>query len=303
MIQQRQLSRSYTTGPVSQLEIDLANARLVIRGEERQDVQVQVSLAGDSPELDLDEVIRQAEAAIRQDGAKVTIREPDIALRGWQFGRAGVNLAVSFSQGFRFGHASVVPRFEYELRVPRETEARIRSGNGAIDLAALNGPVRIETGNGPVNIEDVEHDLQVASENSHVTIKHCGAGFSATSENGTIRVERVKGPAVARSENGRLVFRELSAGLQAETENGRIEYEGDILGDFSLSTENGGITLTVPAGSRFELDAESRHGSVSCDLPVREQRPISEESMPKIHLRSGNGSIRIKELTLPAVTP
>jgi hypothetical protein len=299
MVQQRQFSHSFDTGPTCQLEVDLTNARLAVRGEERQDVYVQVSLTRGSPELDLEEIVRQVEAAIVQEGSRVRIAEPSITERSWQLGQGGINFAVAFSSGFRLGRLSTGLRFEYELRVPRDTEVQIDSGNGSIALAAVKGPVRLHAGNGQVSVEDIERDVRVESENNKVTVGHVGGALTVASENGALRIERVAGPTQVRSQNGRISLRDLHAGLLAESENGRIEYEGEIRSDFDLKTENGAILLNVPASSRFELDAESRQGSVECDLSVREERPASDTPAPKVRLRSGNGGIRIRELVLP----
>jgi hypothetical protein len=303
MVQQRQFSRTFATGPASQLEVDLSNARLAVWGEDRHDVFVSLSLRNASLELDQDDIVRQAEAAMLLEGSRLTIREPSITDRSCQFSRSGLNLAVAFSQGFPFGRLSNALQLEYELRVPRDTELRIDSGNGSVAIMALTGPVRVNAGNGHVSIDDVERDVQVESQNGKVTVNRGGGALMVSSENGDIRVEQVRGPTEARTENGRITLRELAAGLRAESENGRIEYQGEVHGDFDLRTENVPIMLIVPGGSRFELDAESQHGSVQCDLPVRHERPASDHPAPRVRLHSTNGSIRIRELARVGVSP
>jgi len=78
--------------------------------------------------------------------------------------------------------------------------------------------------------------------------------------------------------------------------NGGIRFSGPVRGDIDLTATNGSIRIAVPAQSRFEIDAESRHGGVFSSLPVREAPRPGEGPLPKVRARTVNGGIHIDEL-------
>ena len=124
-------------------------------------MSVRISLVGDldddEPEdtrHQVEDILRRAEASISHQDNKVVVREPELQRYGWEFAR-GLSLAAHIG-GLRFAGFHRGLRLEYEVRVPRDTKARIRSENGSLGLAAILGPVSIETENGRTSVEAVD---------------------------------------------------------------------------------------------------------------------------------------------------
>jgi hypothetical protein len=104
----------------------------------------------------------------------------------------------------------------------------------------------------------------------------------------------VAGPARLDVANGPLDLEGLNGALNASVVNGPIHYEGAIGGNLQLTSRHGPIVLRLPAGSRFELDAEAEHGEVRSDFDVSEGRGGPEGSH-RLVLRSQWGDIRLRE--------
>jgi lia operon protein LiaG len=79
--------------------------------------------------------------------------------------------------------------------------------------------------------------------------------------------------------------------------------EGAPTGSWKLNTSSGGITVRLPDGASFEVDAHTSSGSISTDFPItvqgvvanrRELRGKVREGGPLLDLDTSSGSIRIE---------
>jgi len=98
-------------------------------------------------------------------------------------------------------------------------------------------------------------------------------------------------------------------GLRVRTDVARIRFEGPLSEGvrYDMRSAVGDIALTLPAGSSFEVDAESNVGAVACDFPVRGTQSrkdfvggrvegtVGDSPTAELVLRSDVGSIRISE--------
>jgi hypothetical protein len=81
----------------------------------------------------------------------------------------------------------------YKLRVPHRLAADLRTMNGGLSLAALNGSIHGETTNGGVHFDNLAGDVHLSTTNGGVDGKlngpgWQGSGLSATTTNGGINV-------------------------------------------------------------------------------------------------------------------
>ncbi len=304
----RTFSRTIPTGDHADLRVENRNGQTRVRAHDREEVIVNVvaefwSESAEEAEREMERIA----AGITVQGETIGVRAPEhewspFQFFGWPGFRRHVHaggVAVEVEVGdvdvdldVDVWHATV----DYEISVPTNTSLKASARNGHIEVSGLRGPVEAETRNGHVFVADAARDVTAATRNGHITLARCGAAVSANSRTGRIGIESVVGPVVVETRNGVVEISDTGAAVRASTHNGALRYRGAVRGDFSLETSNGSVTLTVPADSRFEIDAESRHGSVRSDLTVREQAVAHDGPRPIVHIRTGFGSIRIKEL-------
>ena len=82
----------------------------------------------------------------------------------------------------------------YKLRVPRHLAANLRTENGGIALAGIDGPVNAETTNGGLSLRDLAGDVHAQTVNGGVSLslsgdRWRGNGLFARSTNGGISVK------------------------------------------------------------------------------------------------------------------
>ena len=81
----------------------------------------------------------------------------------------------------------------FVVSVPRETDLDLRTHNGAISVAGVQGTLRIDTNSGTVRLAGVGGDVLAESNNGDVTVDldgatWAGAGLRAFANNGTLRL-------------------------------------------------------------------------------------------------------------------
>lgn len=116
---------------------------------------------------------------------------------------------------------------EYEVVVPADTALTLRTGNGDVTAAGLEGALAVDTGNGHVSVSDIAGNLTLESSNGDLT----GEGLT-------------------------------SGRVEAATSNGRVDLGLTAVPDaVEVRTTNGDADVTLPEGA-YDVDASSGNGEV-----------------------------------------
>jgi DUF4097 and DUF4098 domain-containing protein YvlB len=129
----------------------------------------------------------------------------------------------------------------YRLRVPRHLAAELKSNNGGIDIAHLEGEIRFDTTNGGVDLDDLAGDVRGSTVNGGLDVTLTGKswrgqGLHAETTNGGVTLK---------------VPEKYSAHLETETVNGGISVgfpitvQGEIKNRLSTNLGSGGATVHV----------------------------------------------------------
>ncbi len=121
--------------------------------------------------------------------------------------------------------------------------------------------------------------------------------------NGSIQAASLSGTLTFDSVNGRITVRDSRGAVSADTVNGSISaelLEIDAGESMAFGTTNGGITLSLPAQAKADVDAATTNGSISSELPLTSEsagrsriRGTLNGGGAPIRMRTVNGSIRI----------
>lgn len=278
-LHRRTFSKRFEAGGEARLHIENRNGAINIRRHDQAAIEIEVVAEVYAPSArEADDEAARIERAITASGSRVDIITPDLPRPEWFF----------FGRG---------PKVDYDIRVPADTTIEALNRNGHVVLAGTRRPVRAESRNGRVQVEDVSGEVTAASRNGRINISRIAGAVEVSGANGHITIEKVQGAVTAKAGNGSLDITDSGAAVRASTTNGSVRFSGRVAGDLALQATNGSVRVAVTPDSRFELDAESRHGSVRSDLPVRERPPSAAgTATPRVQLRTTNGSIRLTEL-------
>lgn len=220
------------------------------RSEQRSDSFVDVTTI----EFDLDNAdIRLVE------GATEVVVDREVST-GWLSGEASVEqegqlLRVAFDcPPFGFGLFGFGCSGDYELSVPPGTGVVGTTGNGALRIGALDGPLDLSTSNGGVKLERTSGPVTVRTSNGAITATGLASSVvDLATSNGAVDLAFDAAPRTlaVRTSNGRIAVR-LPAdapayAVDATTSNGSVRNEvrtdPDVDRSITLSTSNGDIEL------------------------------------------------------------
>ena len=185
-------------------------------------------------------------------------------------------------------------RVEYDLQVPADANAMIRTASATVQVQGVGGDVSIDTDTGEVEVRDSNGHVRVRTVGGPMTLSNLKDGFmEATSVGGPVTLNNVAGRVVS-----------------VDTTGGAINYSGDFAGggQYSLTSHSGNIDVNLPARASVDVTARTVTGTVENDFPLQAPvHPIMALSQGKsfagtsntgasaVRLRTFSGRIRVKK--------
>jgi hypothetical protein len=242
---------------------------------------------------------------VAADDASVSVASSDrhevdvrVSAVGWAIGPEGVRITdtqtgdrLELEVRLPHEHWGWTPRnrsVKVEVRVPRESDIEVNTGDGSVSVQPVSGRVRIETGDGSISVEGLRGDVQLRTGDGGIDAAGLDATLRAHTGDGHLRVR------------GRFDGLDLSTGdgsIDAQVEAGSKASAG-----WALRSGDGSITLGLPSDFAADLDAHTGDGHITLDLPVSVEGRISASTVrgklngggPVVTVRSGDGSIRLQ---------
>jgi DUF4097 and DUF4098 domain-containing protein YvlB len=259
------LTKSFKTGKSPRLIVELHNGAVEITANAESGIDAKVTKeARAETDAAAKEALKSLEVKMEQEGDTVRIKAGKLE---------GEKRTIHVV-------ASAV------LRVPPGTTLDVQTANGAVHLTGAAGNARIRTANGAIHVKD------------------CKSTLDLHTANGAIHVEGGAGQLTMKTVNGGLHIQGTKAVVNAQTNNGGIHFDGSLgEGQQSLNTHNGSISLSLPADSRFRIEADTRNGRVTSEFAVqstdgksktRLKGSVGESPSTTLKLHTENGSIILK---------
>jgi DUF4097 and DUF4098 domain-containing protein YvlB len=130
---------------------------------------------------------------------------------------------------------------------------------------------------------------------------------SLKTNNGGIKMSDIRGQLHFESTNGGVHLARVAGEVTGSTVNGGIQVDlaGGILDgrQMELKTNNGGVTVSMPARYSARVLAETGMGRISSDFPIPGDMNARSQKLdfnigaggPPIHITTGNGGIKLKK--------
>ncbi len=191
-----------------------------------------------------------------------------------------------------FGIGHMTPSAKLIVTMPREGNIVAKSGDGSIRIDGVHGHLQLRTGDGNVRGSEIAGDIGVSTGDGSVTLDSTDGNLDVDTGDGSVRVE------------GKLTGVKLHTGDGSVTL--RAESGSAMKDDWSITTGDGGVNISVPSDFGAEVDAHSSGGSIRTDLRTdngfedgdRERRHTLRGKLGAggrtLKIRTGDGSIRIK---------
>lgn len=130
-------------------------------------------------------------------------------------------------------------------------DVRAKADRGAVRAEGVKGALIAETTHDDVWLDEVEGRVEVTVGGGGVTAQGLASGGQIRARGDDVSIDGFSGPLAVETEGGDILLAPRTP----------------ITSTVSASAKKGEIRLEVPAGSRFELEAESRRGELLFDVP------------------------------------
>lgn len=242
--------------------------------------------------------LRTGDGSVRVEPGQASSIEALVTTQGWKIGDGGVTITdsqvgdrvsieVRVPGGVRlfdFGHRSVA----IVVRVPREIDLDVKTGDGAIEVSPVSGTVSLSTGDGHIDAEGLKGEIHL----------HSGDGaIKGTALDGRLRADTGDGGMVVRGRFDMLDLHSGDGSIEAHVEQGSKVAEA-----WSLQSGDGSIVLQVPSDLAADLEAHTGDGHIDLDAPVTVSGTVSRSDVrgklgaggAPLRVHTGDGSIHVE---------
>lgn len=261
--QTEELVRTIPMAPGGQFTLSNISGDITIAGTDDDALTLRVTKRLGDPgaaasEATAREALDRVEIEIRERGGRVAV-ETEYPRRG---------LADVFSGG----RAAVA--VDYDVTVPRGVGVAIESISGSVTVENIDGETSIETVSGDVRLASVPRLAEVEMVSGDLQMTDVGSDdeVSAEAVSGRITIDGVRAPRLDVSTvSGTLALTRVEARrVDVETVSGPVTFDGalDADGRYRFESHSGDIRVTVPAGTEFDLEAQSFSGALESNAPI-----------------------------------
>jgi DUF4097 and DUF4098 domain-containing protein YvlB len=249
----------FTVSGEPEIRLTTFDGSIEIRSWDQPEVLVEVEKRGPTKEA-----IDRLEVKVNQQQNRIEL-EARRPLSGESF--IGLGIHVS-------------PHVRLVATVPRKAAIIARSGDGSIRVERVAGRVELRTGDGSIRAEEVSGELTLNTGDGSVILDDVDGSVEITTGDGGVSV------------SGRI------AGARVRTGDGsvtlRAEEGSAMSSDWSLTTNDGGVVLYLPAGFNADVDAHTGDGRIRSEFTFAGETRARESRSLRGRIGRGGHTLRVR---------
>jgi DUF4097 and DUF4098 domain-containing protein YvlB len=207
--------------------------------------------------------------------------------------------------GISWGHNS--RSLHIEVRMPRNADAQINTGDGSVESSALEGSLKIHTGDGSVHTAQISGSLDIDTGDGSITVEGAKGFTRLRTGDGHIEARGLDGTLEATSGDGHITIAGRFDGLSLKTGDGSINAQANpgskLASSWSVHTGDGSVDFALPGDLKADIDASTRDGHISMGIPVTVDGTFSKSQIhgkmngggQALSISTGDGSIRLSK--------
>jgi len=189
--------------------------------------------------------------------------------------------------GFSFGHNS--RHLHIEVRMPREADLLVETGDGSVKAYSLSGTIDLHTNDGSITVENLKGDVKLRTGDGSIEARDLDGKVEADSGDGHIRIA------------GR--FDALNVKTGDGSVNTRVLPGSKMVSSWTIRTGDGSVDLVLPSDFQTNIDASTGDGHISLGIPVTIEGTFKNSEMhgkmngggQPLTIHTGDGSIRLSK--------
>ncbi len=274
-------TKSYTVSGRAQVRVDTNDGAVRVATGDAKQVEFRVIYEGY-------ELNKNMHIDSRQDGDSVQL-----------------NARVMGHWGFSWGHNRRGPRIE--VRMPKDADLQIDTGDGSVETQPIKGRVKIHTGDGSVRVQAVDGNVDIDTGDGSITLEGAKGDIRLHTGDGHIDARNLDGRVDANSGDGHIKIDGRLDALNVKTGDGsidaRVEPGSKLTGGWSIHTGDGSVDLVLPADLQANIDASTNDGHISMGIPLTVEGTFSNSQIhgkmngggQSLTIHTGDGSIRLSK--------
>lgn len=180
-------------------------------------------------------------------------------------------------------------RLHIEVRMPRDADLYVKTGDGAIKATALTGNIDLSTGDGSLTVNSLKGDVRLHTGDGLIDGSDLDGKCDAYSGDGAIRLSGRFDILKARSGDGSIDVRALQGSKMDAS--------------WSIGSGDGGIDVALANDLPVDIEASTGDGHISSDIPITVEGTINRSRIrgkmngggQTLTIHTGDGSIRLKQ--------
>ena len=200
-----------------------------------------------------------------------------------------VELIARIPQGFHIS-LGMIRRLHIEVRMPKDADLQVRTGDGSIKANGLSGTIDLHTGDGALTVDSLKGSVRL----------HTG--------DGSIEASALEGKCDATSGDGRIRLSGRFDVLSAKSGDGSISVDAlhgsKLDSGWSIVSGDGRVEVALPPDLPANIEASSGDGRITSDIPIAVEGIMSKSRLhgkmngggSTLTIHTGDGSIHLKQV-------
>ena len=207
--------------------------------------------------------------------------------------------------GFSLGHNS--RGLHIEVRMPREGDLQVETGDGSVQAGSINGTVNVHTGDGSVKANSLSGTIDLHTNDGSITVENLKGDMRLRTGDGSIEARDLDGKVEADSGDGHIRIAGRFDALNVTTGDGSVDTRvlpgSKMVSSWTIRTGDGSVDLVLPSDFQTNIDASTGDGHISLGIPVTVEGTFKNSEMhgkmngggQPLTIHTGDGSIRLSK--------
>lgn len=207
--------------------------------------------------------------------------------------------------GFSWGHNS--RHLHMEVRMPRDADLQVETGDGAVQAESINGAVNVHTGDGSVKAYSLSGAIDLHTNDGSITVENLKGEIRLRTGDGSIEARNLDGKVEADSGDGHIRIAGRFDALDVKTGDGSVDTRvlpgSKMATNWTIRTGDGSVDLVLPSDFQTNIDASTGDGHISLGIPVTVEGTFSNSQIhgkmngggQSLIIHTGDGSIRLSK--------
>lgn len=182
-----------------------------------------------------------------------------------------------------------IRRLHIDVRMPRDADLSVKTGDGSIKAGAVTGNIDLSTGDGSLTVNSLRGDIRLHTGDGLIDGSDLDGKCDAYSGDGAIRLTGRFDILKARSGDGSIDVRALHGSKMDAS--------------WSIGSGDGSIEVALANDLPVDIEASTGDGHISSDIPITVEGTINKSRIrgkmngggQTLTIHTGDGSIRLKQ--------